>query len=106
MTLFVPLLILGSIIRKNPRKPAPFMILYGRLAFCCGALASCSDGGTIVLFGNIELPPIVFIGIMVLVILVKSAPSLKSSKEAPLEAEAEKKRLEEQQQEIAHGSQR
>ncbi len=101
MTLFVPLLILGSIIRKKSKKAGAVYDIIWSVGILLWSVSVMQDGGTIVLFGSIELPPMVFIGIMVLVILSEIGTLIKISKEAPLEAEAEKKRLEEQQQEIA-----
>ena len=101
MTLFIPLLILGSFIRKKSKKAGAIYDLIWTIGILVWGVGVMDDGGTIVLFGSIELPPIVFIGIIALVIISEIVSLISIIKRAPLEAEAEAKRVEEQQQKIA-----
>ncbi|MDI9521006.1 MAG: hypothetical protein QM308_07655 [Bacillota bacterium] len=101
MTLFIPLLILGSFIRKKSKKAGAIYDLIWSIGILVWGVGVMNDGGTIVLFGSIKLPPIAFIGIIVLVIISEIIALISAIRQAPIEAEAENKRVEEQQQQIA-----
>lgn len=110
MTLFIPLLILGSFIRRKSKKAGAIYDLIWSIGILVWGMGVMDDGGTIVLFGSIELPSIAFIGIIALVIIseiislisiIKRAPLEAEAEQKRIEAEAEKKRLEEEQEQQA-----
>ncbi len=102
MALFIPLLLIGSFIRQKSKKAGAIYDIVWSGGVLLWGVSVMQSGGSIALFGTIELPPIVFIGMMALVILSEIGTLINISKQAPLEAEAEKKRIAEQQQQIAH----
>lgn len=102
MTVFIPLLLIGGFIRQKCKKAGAIYDIIWSGGILLWGVSVMQDGGTIALFGSIELPPTVFIGLIALVIVGEIASLIKISKQAPLEAEAERKRMEEQQQEIAY----
>ncbi|MGI6696934.1 MAG: hypothetical protein ACOX6O_12005 [Christensenellales bacterium] len=100
LALFIPLLLIGGFIRQKSKKAGAIYDIIWSGGVLLWGVSVMQDGGSIALFGSIELPPMAFIGIMALVIFSEIASLIKISRQAPLEAEAEKKRVEEQQQEV------
>ncbi len=101
MTAFIPLLLIGGFIRQKSKKAGAIYDIIWSGGILLWGVSVMQDGGTILLFGSIKLPPTVFIGIMALVIVGEIASLIRICKQAPLEAEVQRKQMEEKQQEIA-----
>lgn len=99
MQLFIPLFFLGTLIKSKSKKAGAVYDIVWSVGVTIWALQVMQDGGSIALFGHIELPPVAFIGIMALIITSEIATLVKVSKEAPAEAEAARQLLEEKQAE-------
>lgn len=101
MQLFVPLFFLGMFIRGKSKKAGAIYDIVWSVGILIWALQVMSEGDQIALFGRIELPPYVVIGILAAMIASDIFTLVKVSKEAPQQAQAAQELAAAKQAELA-----
>ncbi len=101
MQLFIPLFFLGTLIKSKSKKAGAVYDILWSVGILIWGVQVMQDGGSIALFGRVEVPPIAFIGIVALMIASEIGTLVKTVKDEPAEIEAAKKLEEEKRAEIA-----
>lgn len=101
MQLFIPLFFLGTLIKSKSKKAGAVYDILWSVGILIWGIQVMRDGGRIALFGRVEVPPVAFIGVIVLIIASEIGTLVKTVKDEPAEIEAAKRIEKEKQAEIA-----
>lgn len=83
LTLFIPLYFIGLMIKGKSKKAGAIYDLLWSLGILVWAAGVYEDGDSIALFGTIELPPVVFILILVGVMISEVVTLVQAFREKP-----------------------
>lgn len=85
MTLAIPLFLIGGFIRSKSKKAGAIYDIIWSAGILLWGISVLNKGADIALFGQIELPPIVFIGLMASVIIGEIITLIRIIKAEPAE---------------------